>query len=154
MAQPGPAPRGGRWPGEQLRAAHSAVRLAARFVFGGDVDGRLGGSCGFGLRGCMYAGCGGGGLVHFFGGCGGGLGAGAPRVSLHGLVLRSPLIAAGGELHLDNCTFDSSSADEGGGMEVNGGAAVTTRAPMQVAGTMGFVGGRKNGDPWASTRPR
>ena len=36
-------------------------------------------------------------------------------------MLRSQLIVAGGELHVDNCTFDNSSADAGGALRVTAG---------------------------------
>ena len=39
--------------GGVVDAADDDDAAAAAFFFGGDVDGRLGGSCGFGLRGCM-----------------------------------------------------------------------------------------------------
>lgn len=48
--------------------------------------------------------------------------AGSPPVTLRNLVLRSQLVVSGGELHLDNCRFVHSSAEEGGALAVTGGA--------------------------------
>ena len=46
--------------------------------------------------------------------------SGAPRVNLHGLVLRSPVAVDGGEVHVDSCTFD------GGSLVVSGGEVTAT----------------------------
>ena len=48
--------------------------------------------------------------------------SGAPRVNLHGLVLRSPVTVDGGEMHVDSCTFD------GGSLVVSGGEVTATGA--------------------------
>ena len=48
--------------------------------------------------------------------------AGAPRLSLLGLLLSSPLAMDGGELLTNNCTFLNCSADLGGALLLNGGA--------------------------------
>ena len=48
--------------------------------------------------------------------------AGAPPVTVRGLVLRSQLVLDGGKLHLEDCSFVNSSAEEGGALRVNGGA--------------------------------
>ena len=92
---------------------------AAAFFFGGDVDGRLGGSCGFGLRGCMYAGCGGGGLVHFFGGCGGG--------------------GFGGDAALAGFGGDDAAAGFGGGGDAY--APWTMAAQLCPAAALGYAAG-------------
>ena len=47
---------------------------------------------------------------------------GAPPVTMRGLVLRSQLVLDGGELHLEDCSFVNSSAEEGGALRVSGGA--------------------------------
>ena len=39
-----------------------------------------------------------------------------------GLVLEGQVVVAGGELHLGNCTFAGSSADEGGALQLLAGA--------------------------------
>ena len=49
-----------------------------------------------------------------------GVSSGAPRVNLHGLVLRSPVPGDGGELNVDSCTFD------GGSLVVSGGEVTAT----------------------------
>ena len=49
------------------------------------------------------------------------LGVGAPRVHLSGLVLESQVVVAGGELHMGNCTFAGSNADEGGALQLLAG---------------------------------
>ena len=41
---------------------------------------------------------------------------------MRGLVLYSQLVLEGGELHLKDCTFVNSSAEEGGALRVGGGA--------------------------------
>ena len=41
---------------------------------------------------------------------------------MRGLVLRSQLVLDGGELHLEDCSFVNSSAEEGGALRVSGGA--------------------------------
>ena len=47
---------------------------------------------------------------------------GAPRIHLQGLELRNRVIVDGGELHVDNCTFDGSSGDLGGALQVLSGS--------------------------------
>ena len=56
------------------------------------------------------------------------LSVGAPRVHLRGLVLRSQVVVDGGELHVDNCTFAGSNADEGGALQLLAGAVHATLA--------------------------
>ena len=68
------------------------------------------------------AGSGGGGAVNATGAPLFTVSAGAPSVTVRGLVLRSQLVLDGGELHLENCSFVNSSAEEGGGLRVSGGA--------------------------------
>ena len=46
--------------------------------------------------------------------------SGAPRVNLHGLVLRSSVSVDGGEVHVDGCIFD------GGSLAVSGGEVTAT----------------------------
>ena len=46
--------------------------------------------------------------------------SGSPRVSLHGLALRSSVAVDGGELNIDSCTFD------GGSLVVSGGEVMAT----------------------------
>ena len=70
--------------------------------------------------------------------------AGAPRVILHGLVLLSPMVVAGGEVHVDNCTFANSSADSGGALLVTAGM-LTAKATAFVGCSARRGGGRGGG---------
>ena len=47
---------------------------------------------------------------------------GAPRIHLHGIEMRIKVVVNGGELNVDNCTFNGSSGDLGGALQVLNGS--------------------------------
>ena len=59
------------------------------------------------------------------------VGAGSPTVTLVGLQLRSQVLIDGGALHVQDCTFEASSAELGGALQVKGGSLAVERTVFE-----------------------
>ena len=58
---------------------------------------------------------------------------GAPTVTLYGLQLRSQVYMDGGALNVQSCTFNESSAEFGGALQVRGGCLLyTSPSPRDI----------------------